>query len=424
MRFASYIALVCLACTACSGPAPSAALPQGRKHLAELPLAQASAHRRLQEELALLKVASGLPWQLDIDRSRTSIARPIADVFPPISRPMMRARLDDIYPGGPLALSPIDLEQGRQLLRQHDAACEKFRQTIGCPDVAFNVPPAEGMLADLSFLESLEIGCRLEAIAAAVALAENRPIGVQPHLAAVLRAASLLAAERNVSTRLAAAKVRAQGLEILAAASRHPQASRATHEKLLEVLTDETADWPGDAEVWIGERAAGLVVYELVRDGQYLSLLSPQQVKRLEEEHSLEITAQAVMRGIDEDEAFYLWSMRQLIEASHRPYGERLSAIEAIRTELAARESGADYPLVAGRLLLADFETVQRVQGEVSARCQAWLLALQVALGRGQPAKHLSALTGQPYRVEQGPLAVRVCELPAGRAVCEVPIVR
>ena len=267
------------------------------------------------------------------------------------------------------------------------------------------------------------MGCRLEAVAAAVKIADGEPAEALPHLRTLLTTARFLASEPNVTTRVAAANIRRDALAVLATIVAHDRCSADLHQELFDLLSAETSDWPADAHAWVGDRAAGLLTYELVREGHYLSLLAADEVQRLKSQQNLEATARAALRNIDADERFYLQAMRQLIDACEQPYCQRIEVLNAIRRDLRDQERSSDYPLVAGTLLMADFETAQRHQAEDLARCQAWLVALGAALGRESTAPVTNSLTGQPYRVDRTPLAVTVAEvLPEHDEVCHVPL--
>jgi hypothetical protein len=223
----------------------------------------------------------------------------------------------------------------------------------------------------------------LESVGGAIALADNELDRALEHQQNLLGASQALADEPNVACRVAAANLQADGLYLLSAVAGHSHSTQDTLDRLFALLAEHTADWPADARAWAGDRAAGLLVYELVRNGQYLSLLSRDEVEQLTREQTLRITAQAVMRNIDEDERFYLQAMRQLLDSCRQPYHERQATLIEIRRQLEEREQSARYPMVAGKLLLVDFELCHRSQAEDFARCQAWMLALGAALGEG-----------------------------------------
>jgi hypothetical protein len=426
----SLVTIAVAALAGCGRGTPHPATAQGRLALAELPGLRSSPDQRLAGELALVEQDGGLPLQIapaSVDQQsaqrRTKAAEGLNLAFPPLSRQMIAAPLAEIYSGGPLALSPVQIERGRELIARHAAASEKFRAALPTAAGQFGSRLADGMLADLGFLEPLSIGCRLEAVAAAVALADDEPPRALKHLATLLTTARVLAEEPNVTTRVAAANLRTDALGVLAAIANHNAATPETHAQLLKVLNESTTDWPPDARAWRGDRAGGLLVYELVRDGRYLSLLSADEIRRLDEQRTARATAQAAARNIDEDERYYLQAMRQLIDACQQPFCQRLAVLEQLRRELAAQEQSADYPLVAATLLLADFETAHRRQAEDLARCQAWLIALGTALGQPPPQAPLNSLTGSAYTIERTPLSVTVSGVLPGRdEPCVVPV--
>ncbi|MEX2174267.1 MAG: hypothetical protein WD872_07885 [Pirellulaceae bacterium] len=420
-----------LSATACRpSAAPGIATPEGRDALAALPGARASPHSGLQAELALVESQQALPLHLAAPAAGAGPAgdsaaaiQELAQAFPPLTRRQVTTSLAEVYDGGPLALSPIQLERGRDLLRKHAAAIDKFRAALPGEPGGFGPRLCDGILADLSFLDPLQIGCRLEAVAAAIAIAEHRPDDALPHLERMLVAARWLSAEPNLTARLAAASLRSDALDTLAAIAGQHHATRKTHEQLFRLLSENTADWPDDALAWIGDRAAGLLIYELVRDGQYLSLLSAAEIKQLEDQQVLRVTATAVMRNIDDDQHYYLQTTRQLIDACEQTYWQRQESLACIRRELSAKEQSSDYPLVAANLLLVDFEHGHRRQAQDFARTLAWMLALGSALGRETPSVPTNPLTGEPYRVERTPLAVTVSDVLPGRdEPCIVPV--
>ncbi len=438
------LVIVAVACSGCGqAAAPDPGTADGRLELAAWPGVSAAADSALQAELALVKQQRGLPLDLVPAAARrggsgtkSAAAEALDRAFPPLSRSLVRGPLDDIYTGGPLALSPVQIERGRELVRKYADASRKFRTVLPQEPGGFGSRLADGTLVDLGFLEPLDLGCRLEAVAAAVRIADGEPAQALPKLKTLLGTARLLAVEPNVTTRVAAANVRRDGLAVLAAIVAHEDCTADLHQQLFDMLSAETGHWPPDSGAWIGDRAAGLVIYELVREGHYLSLLPADEVEQLRSQQSLEATARAAVRNIDADERFYLQAMRQLIEACERPYYERRDALAAISRELRDKEQTSEYPLIAGSLLLADLETAHRRQAEDLARCQAWLVALGTALGRDAPggasqvfgARHAerdghvaNPLTGAAYQIERTPLAVTVSDvLPERDEPCHI----
>ena len=320
-----------LGCAPNGSPPPKAPATQAERY-AELPGLASSTHAGLKAELALLVQEQMTPVGFD-GRRPTQPREPaplrpagIRSAIPAISRPCSsRSSTRSIAAGrcccrrcsssGPENPPPLGRRPPR--FEQEVTACE---QRSG---------PAHRrrLLADLQWLDVLNLGCRLEALAAAEALAENQPEEALAPLAVMLRSARLLAAEWNVATRVAAANLRADALHVLAAVANHEHASHETTRAIARSPGAQTSDWPADADAWIGDRAAGLIAYELVRDGYYLSLLEQGELKQLQTEGLVAVTTKAVMRNVDGDQQFYLAAMRRMIESCRQPYFERVAEL-------------------------------------------------------------------------------------------------
>jgi hypothetical protein len=375
---------------------------------ADLPGLRSSPHSGLKAELALLAEEGATPQALDaqfaLQRSpaggdASAGRRLIDESIPAISRPLLTAQLEEVYTGGPLRLSPVQLERGREVLLRCSQERQRFREALQACHAGLGLPLSDGILVDLTFLDAIRLGARLEAVAAADALAENEPDAALGSLAILFEAARILGRERNIATRTTAANLREDALHVLQAVAAHERATPETHSQLLGMLERATAEWPSDQTAWIGDRAAGLIAYELVRDGHYFSLLDQHEIQKLRERGLLAATAKAVMRNIDTDELFYLHAMRRIIESCQRPYFERMAVLNVVRSELTALEQTGDYPLIAGKLLLTDFEAGHRLQAEDLARTMAWKVALQVASDNKSIAAPINPVTGKPLHV-------------------------
>jgi hypothetical protein len=177
--------LLSCGCTRSQPELPSAPPANGVAQYASLPGLSSSPDARLQSELALLIQERMTPQQLDADarparvQRRSLVSRQLPseeplspaaalhDAFPPISRGLVRGELDATYAGGPLTLSPVQLQRGRELLARFAAGRDKFRDAVAREGEGLGVRLSEGILADLDVLDPLTIGCRLEAVAAA-----------------------------------------------------------------------------------------------------------------------------------------------------------------------------------------------------------------------------------------------------------------
>lgn len=397
-------------------PHASAAMQVAGRY-APLPGLRASPNASLQAEFELLRQEGATPAQL-ATAAREGIApaqrqaAPLAQLngaFPAFSRKLVEEQIDLLYPRKTLKIPASQRPGTRELLRSQAQARELFRLALPRDGCGLGLPLDQGLLVDLEFLEPLEIGCKLEVLDASEDIMEHRLEQVLTPLEIVLHTAHLLAAEKHLTTRLAAAKTRIEAFRVIERLSSHKFVSSQVLEQLLTVVRAELARWPSDANSLIGERAVGLHTYELVRDGNFASLLTPEEAARLEAQGILHSTIQTALKNIDADELFYLQAMRQLIEASRLPYHQRLATIQQIRQDLTAREQAGAYPLIAGTILLADFEEEQRLIAEDLARMQAWEFALSLALKRATATTaHVNPLTGKPFVVVEERQHVRV----------------
>jgi len=413
------ILLLIAGCEKPSQPGPKS-VADARSY-AQLGGLRRSPHQGLQAELARLEDEQLTPHHLAAARKteatetmvaarpgKLSVQAALREAYPSLSRGMYQEQMERIDPNGDWRIGPVERELLRELVSRTDPHRARFRIAVQQAENGFEIDPLVGPLAELEFFEPLELGCRMEGLTAVHYLVEGEIPAALESLDRMLLAAELLAREPHVATRLLAANLRAGALRLLQVIARDERCDRASLQTASRRIDDLLQRWPSDAHAWIGERSSGLIVYEMVRDGHYLSLLDRQEVARLEKQHQVKTTARAVIGGIDDDQFFYLQSLRKLTESCERPYFERTAVFTSLHQELAARESTQHYPIVAA-MLLEDVHTVQLRQAEDLARCLAWGLALQIATGQRSPTElPQNALTGKPFVAQSSPQGVRL----------------
>jgi hypothetical protein len=225
----------------------------------------------------------------------------------------------------------------------------------------------------------------------------------------MLDIARILAAERQVVSRLGAVHVRRDALAVLARIVQHP-ACEGSHRRLaMNRIATELDHWPPDRRAWVGDRALGLHVYEMVRDGQLAAVLTEDERVRIRRTASLDELQQAVKANVDADEMVYLKLMRRLIDACDQPYYQRREVLGAIEQELFEMRDSTEYPFVADTILLTDVDKAHRLQAVDRARMDAWLLALQAATSNAPPpSPPVNPLTGEPLRLSVEPARIVV----------------
>ncbi len=404
----------------CQRPnAPDSGPARDFKKLGSLPRLAGTHHGELRAEFSRLKAAGATPTLLDaaqsqlLDRS-TSDNKWRADredldqVLDARSLSTALNRLDKLYPkaelkGGPIVVTNL-MAFHDQFIGQRDAYREKLR-TGG---FKFTIPLSEGLMSDLSFVDHVRLSHRLEALTAQEWLIEGNPSGAMLPIRNLFRIEGDLARLYHVVPRLAAAQLRKETLAVVHAVVNHPACTATLQRQILQLLKTTLDDWPPDRRAWIADRAVGLHTYEMVRDGQLMSILTAQEIARLEARGELKGYRLALEKTIDSDEAFYLKTMRTLIDACKKPFYERGERFQEIETELDSLKDTAQYPLFAALILLPDLVSGQRRQAEDLARCRAWMVALGAALGTGDSDRHINPLTGRSFVPETTSTSVRL----------------
>ena len=72
----------------------------------------------------------------------------------------------------------------------------------------------------------------------------------------------------------------------------------------------------------------------------------------------------------------------------------------ALQEDLAGKRNTPEFPFVAGRLLLVDVERGQAIAARDRAHCEAWAIALALALEE-EPAYRTNPLSGRPYQQQR-----------------------
>ena len=275
-------------------------------------------------------------------------------------------------------------------------------------ECSFAIRYQDGFEADLGFVDVVRTCGRLEAFRAAEALEQDDLPSAIEAFGYMLRLAACLAAEKHVTCRLEAAFFRAEALAVLAAIVEHPDLVREHLATLSARLDEPLSRWPPDADAWIGDRALGMHAYEVVRAGRLVDLLTPAEIDEFKREGILKDLPAAAQRTVNQDELYYLRTMREIIDDCSRPFYARTEAFAAIRGDLQEKRSSPEFPVVAARLLLVDVENGQAIQAQDRAACEAWALGLALAIGQQQSAAAVNPLSGQHYQVacEEGVVLV------------------
>jgi len=368
-----------------------------------LPGLRETPHPELQAELARIVEEEGTPQQLarrDVAPEENAAAE-LARLFLPTRVAATFEQSGEIFPQGRFAFNPVRLQRAIEFLEKYRGQHKRAREALARPECHFGIRYQAGFEADLGFIDVVRCCARLEAFAAAEALDHDDPDAAAEAFAYMLRLAACLAAEKHVTCRLEGAFLRAEALAVLESLVEHPDVTRVHLERLCARLDEQLTDWTADAEAWIGDRALGMHAYELVRAGRLEDLLTPKEIAQFAEEGILKELPAAAQRTVNQDELYYLRTIRQIIDGCARPYYTRAELFEGIRLDLHEKRNSPEFPVVAARLLLVDIEKGQAIQAQDRAACEAWALALALASGGQQPDYRINPLSGEPYQVER-----------------------
>ncbi len=423
------LVMLCLAAMACRRPSAEPT-PEELRHLADLPRLAASPDDRLRSELARLREERATPRQLlQVDPARLPDGRrPTVDTRKRSTRALTQALTDglvkqyqsklgtwyrEVLRGIPLEERPV----AATLLRDTASFRRAVKDLMERPDFGLLVELDRGPLADLRFIDRVELFVRLETIEALLRALDGQPAN------AVVRwdragamIASLAELPHGVS-RAAAARLR---LEWLRAGQTIANGRPATADVLQGIdatLQWQLAHWPSDRRALVGDRAVGLITYELLRDGHWMSLLPLTELQRLKETHRLEKFAAYIGSRLDADEWYYLQTMRQIIEAAERPYFERRTLLEKIDSAQNALRDTDGYPWFAADYLLQDVDRLQRLMALDRTFTEAlrWLVAGGPGDDATPPPTHLETGTLLQARVESDRIVLSNLEWPDDR---------
>jgi hypothetical protein len=389
------------------------------KAFGALPGLKATPDQSLQDELSRVVDDGGTPELLAANEipADSNVAAGLLELFAAVERQQIariRAEADSLFPDGPFAINPIQREKAIRFRERYESERNGARLALLLPECRFPIAYEAGPADELAFLDIVWICSRLVAFHVAENLASFDVESAVESLGYMLRLAECVAAEPHPILRLEGAFLRTEALVVLQAIVSNTKFERSHAVMIHGWLVEQLATWPDDALAWIGDRAQGMVLYEAVRDGKLDEFLTEGEKQQLNQETSYSAFKDAAERNVNSDQLYYLAAMRKIIESCRHPYHTRLDDFEELRRDLHARRIGADFPLVAGRLLLPDVEKGHVIQARDRANCEGWVLALALAIRAEPPEKVNNPLTGRPYRVECDGKTILVLDIGTG----------
>lgn len=373
---------------------------------AELPGLQATHSTPLKTEYAMLVAERATPAMLDedadkqVDDEAVDLRLVLEEQFNASALEYAMERTERMFDGAELRWDSVTLVQASQFGRQYEKQRSAVRQNLEQANVHISLALSQGVGLKVEFIDAAHLYHRLETFHAANQLTTGDLDGTLATLRLMFRLQTLLGAQKHVVARLTAAECRQESLGIVQAIASNSTTDVAHWNTLRQMIDGQLVSWPSDGGAWIGDRAQGLHMYEMIRDGHLLSLLTGEELAELSQDRSLTAFTTAALKSIDKDEAFYLRSMRELIDVCDSPYFQRKSKFNELRGALEDLQKTPDYPLIADRLLLNSVEQGQERQALDRAWMEAWSNALSLASAAGEPPFPINPVTGRAYQIE------------------------
>lgn len=370
---------------------------------AELEKTSLTSHQPLQQEIRRIGADQELPSQLDQRTNRpttpSSFSAKLPELLDKQQTERILERLPDFFPPDGQPVSALTLEKATGFLKFYQDKQLAARKSLDGPQDRFSWKSSDGWFIDTMYVDRSQALCGLELIAGIDQLSQGKLDPTVESLAYSGRIIRLLAVDEHLVARLTAVDLRHQWLRLVALAVSHPEIERPHLEQIYQLLLTHISQWPDERQPWVVDRAIGMQTYELIRQGYYLSLIPPDEAKRLEADGLQIIKSRAVQRYVDQDEIFYLEVMRKIIDSNDRIYHQRIPIWQALQQRIEKSKQTEHYPQVAVEILLPDMQKAQERISDDRARVEAWTMAIGHCVGNNPPNYEQNPTTGKPYEL-------------------------
>ncbi|MCL2349178.1 MAG: hypothetical protein FWC50_13075 [Planctomycetaceae bacterium] len=219
----------------------------------------------------------------------------------------------------------------------------------------------------------------------------------------IFNVAEIATRQKELHLRLQAASIRENAFDTLQMLVGYREFTRDDASKTLNILQHQLKVWDSDALAFAGEQTSGVWLYEVARKGKLLQALSTHDIEILQKLGTLSTVEAEIRRKINEDEIYYLKKMEIVLQSCDEEYYLRIKNIREIDDELDSLRGRAEYPILAGSILLRDIRPCMRIMAEDRARCEAWVVALSESLGMTPQEITVDPIRGKRYPVQRLP---------------------
>ena len=365
---------------------------------------------QLIAEIKQVKDAQGLPSEVFADNvpPEMNVAHELSKLFGIYkANPGELDKLRTGITGGEWKIADETLKQVSDILTRVESKRQDIRSMLKRENVCFSfefTESEEGLIPDTDGADFLEDYVLLEEYAIARALLNGKVDDAVECLNYIFRIAQLTAEVRSPEVRSKAARIRRYALNIAQTVVLDPKFRKKNLIDLYEILKEQLETWTDDAEAWIGDRAGGLKVFNLVALYGPEGALEPNEIEELDQRGILEgyTKRRDLAQIIAKDQVYYLRAMRSLIDECRRPFFQRRTLLNRLFSEQRRLKGTPEEPIIAGFLLRGITELMEYIAFD-RADCEAAFLAMSTSLKQPVPPEQfeLDPLYGKKYETRR-----------------------
>lgn len=367
----------------------------------------------LRDELFRIEAESGLPTQIltlkDVaDPSGANAS--LKSIASAAQLSHLDRRLAYVFPEGEFVVAERHFAEIERLSNEYVELRNDLDRFSKSKDWTIDLAFDEGAVFAASFIPCIQAAIELELAVAGLAIRNANWQSAKEGFQRGWRSIEILAAQPHLESRVLAAKLRTHALGLLETLLKSSECSAEDVSGFRDSLSQCLADWPSDDRVWRGQRARDLHFFEMIRDGQALSLANEELTNVIEDHGGSKDFGMWLHQHVDADELYYLEAMRRLITSCEMPFADRVGTLRDLASDLQRLAKSDADPLLSRLMLLGDIETGMRWQASDRLHCEVMLIALDHAIGDGSvsAAFQRSPLTGREYRVTRLQRLIRV----------------
>ncbi len=300
---------------------------------------------------------------------------------------------------GAWSVDPKAIQQNEGILDAYAPQRDRLREMLDNPETKFEqdlikvdgelIPDDRGIDLAWGYLT-------LEEAEAAKCLEKEDIAGALKSLVYILKFSELASHTKFPVMRKQAAFMRENGLRILQTVVKHPKFGKAEAQTFLNLFHKHLELWPRDSRCWIGDRAAALRVFELLRRGQIDAALEQDELDELKRLDLLKKITWMKPKEYNADQLTYLKTMQTILDSCSQPFYQRVETLSVIDNHFKSLQGKPEYPAITVLMIRGIREGMQ-AQAEDKARVELWFLALATSLQKPVKEGAVDPVRGEKY---------------------------